>query len=108
MLQQDEPDDYVLATGETHSVKEFVQGVFDKLELDVKKYVEIDPRYFRPAEVDMLLGDSAKAKAKLGWEPRVKFDGLIDMMVESDMELANQEKTLRDAGHDVAKNRWRR
>jgi GDPmannose 4,6-dehydratase len=108
MLQQDEPDDYILATGETHSVKEFAQGVFDKLELDMEKHIEIDPRYFRPAEVDMLLGDPAKAKAKLGWEPRVRFDELIDMMIESDMELAKQEKTLRDAGHEVTKNRWRR
>lgn len=106
MLQQDEPEDYVLATGETHSVKEFVEGVFGKLDLDWNKYVEIDPRYFRPAEVDSLLGDATKAREKLGWEPKVKFDALIDLMLESDLELARQEKTLSEAGHEVAKSKW--
>ncbi len=99
MLQQDEPDDYVIATGETHSVREFAERVFQKLGLDYKKHVVIDPKYFRPTEVDVLLGDAAKAGTKLGWKPRISFDQLIDMMIECDMELANKEKTLRDAGY---------
>ena len=106
MLQQDEPDDYVIATGETHSVREFVEKVFDRLELDWEKYVEIDPRYFRPTEVDILLGDASKAREKLGWKPRVSFEELIHMMVEHDLELARQEKTLREAGHKVIVNKW--
>lgn len=103
MLQADTPGDYVLATGQTHSVKEFVQKVFESLDLDWEKYVEIDKKYFRPTEVDMLLGDSAKAKKELGWEPKVGFDELCKMMVDFDMELARQEKTLKDAGHDLTK-----
>jgi GDPmannose 4,6-dehydratase len=99
MLQQDEPDDYVIATGETHSVREFVERVFQKLGLDFKKHVVIDPKYFRPTEVDVLLGDATKAAKKLGWKPKVNFELLIDMMIECDMELANKEKTLRDAGY---------
>lgn len=99
MLQQDEPDDYVIATGETHSVREFADKVFQKLGLDYSKHVVIDPKYFRPTEVDVLLGDASKAKKKLGWEPKVGFDQLIDMMIESDMELARKEKTLKDAGY---------
>ena len=99
MLQQDEPDDYVIATGETHSVREFADKVFQKLGLDYNKHVVIDPKYFRPTEVDILLGDSAKARKKLGWEPKVSFDQLIDMMLEYDMELAKKERTLRDAGY---------
>lgn len=106
MLQQDEPDDYVIATGETHSVREFIERVFARLGLDWERHVEIDPRYFRPTEVDILLGDSTKAKEKIGWVPKVKFEKLIEMMVEYDMELAGQEKTLRDAGHKVVENRW--
>lgn len=99
MLQADKPNDYVIATGKTHSVKEFTENVFQKLELDYEKYVEIDPRYFRPTEVELLLGDPTRAKEKLGWEPKVDFDQLVDMMIESDMELAQKEKTLKDAGH---------
>lgn len=99
MLQQDEPDDYVIATGKNYSVKEFVTSVFSRLDLDWEKYVETDPRYFRPTEVDELLGNSEKAMKKLGWKPKVDFDGLIEMMIESDMELARQEKTLQEAGH---------
>jgi GDPmannose 4,6-dehydratase len=87
MLQQDEPDDYVLATGETHSIRELLDVAFSHAELDWKKYVEIDPRYFRPAEVDLLLGDPSKAQEKLGWRPRVGFQELIKMMVDSDIEL---------------------
>lgn len=87
MMQQAEPDDYVLATGETHSVREFLDLAFDHAGLDWKKHVEIDPRYFRPAEVDLLLGDSTKARKKLGWQPRVSFPELVRMMVDADMEL---------------------
>ncbi len=101
ILQQDKPDDYVIATGENHSVREFAERVFQKLELNYKEYVTIDQKYFRPTEVDVLLGDSTKAKKKLGWKPRVTFDQLIDMMVEADLELANKEKTLLDAGYGV-------
>lgn len=102
MLQQDTPDDYVIATGETHSVREFVEKVFKKLGMDYRDYVEIDPKYFRPTEVDVLLGDSSKARKNLGWEPKVNFDQLVDMMVKADMELAQREKTLIDAGHNVS------
>ena len=98
MLQQNTPDDFVIATGETHSVREFAEMVFQKLDLDYKRYVEIDKRYFRPTEVDALLGDSTKAKKILNWQPRVSFENLVDMMIASDMELAQKEKTLLDAG----------
>lgn len=98
MMQQDKPDDFVIATGETHSVREFAKKVFTKLDLDYNKYVAVDPRYFRPTEVDILLGDSSKAKKALGWKPKVTFDALIDMMIATDMELAKKEKTLLDAG----------
>jgi GDPmannose 4,6-dehydratase len=84
MLQQDEPDDYVLATGETHSVQEFLEAAFTYAGLDWRDYVKIDPRYFRPAEVDLLIGDYSKAKEKLGWEPTVRFDDLVRMMVDAD------------------------
>ena len=98
MLQQEKPDDFVIATGETHSVREFAERVFQKLDLDYKKYVEIDKRYFRPTEVDALLGDATKARKLLGWQPKVSFEKLIDMMIAADMELAQKEKTLLDAG----------
>jgi GDPmannose 4,6-dehydratase len=98
MLQQDKPDDYVIATGETHSVREFVEKVFSKLNLDYNKHVEVDPRYFRPTEVDVLLGDSTKAREMLGWKPKVSFEKLIDMMIAADLELAKKEKTLIEAG----------
>jgi GDPmannose 4,6-dehydratase len=84
MLQQDEPDDYVLATGETHSVQEFLEAAFTYAGLEWRDYVKIDPRYFRPAEVDLLIGDYSKAKQKLGWEPTVRFDELVRMMVDAD------------------------
>ena len=105
MLQQDKPDDYVIATGENRSVREFAEKVFQKLELDYEKYIAIDQRYFRPTEVDVLLGDSTKARKKLGWAPKVTFDQLIDMMIEADLDLANREKILLDAGYRNAKNR---
>ena len=91
MLQQEEADDYVLATGETYSVREFLDVAFAHLDLDWKPRVEIDPRYFRPAEVDLLLGDATKAKQKLGWTPKVGFKELVHMMVDADMELVRQE-----------------
>ena len=105
MLQQETPDDYVIATGETHSVREFVEKVFEKLGLDYHQYVVIDPKYFRPTEVDVLLGDATKAREALGWKPRVTFDQLIDMMIDFDMELAKKEKTLRDAGYNSCEMR---
>ena len=101
MLQQPEPDDYVVATGESYSVREFLEEAFGLLDLDWRDYVEIDPRYFRPTEVDYLLGDPSKAKEELGWEPQISFKELVKMMVEHDLELARQEKTLKDAGHTV-------
>jgi len=91
MLQQDEPDDYVVATNETHSVREFVQETFSYLDLDWEKYVKHDQRYERPAEVDLLIGDPAKAKRKLGWEPRIKFKELVRLMVDADLNLAEDE-----------------
>ena len=100
MLQQEKPDDYVIALGETHSVREFAEKVFQKLDIDYHNYVEIDPRYFRPTEVDVLLGDSTKARKIFGWEPKVNFDSLIDMMIQTDVELAPREKTLLDAGYE--------
>jgi len=99
MLQQDEPDDYVIATGKNYSVREFLNTVFSRLDLDSERYVETDRRYFRPTEVDELLGNPERAMKKLGWRPRVDLNGLVEMMIESDMELARQEKTLREAGH---------
>jgi GDPmannose 4,6-dehydratase len=87
MLQQDAPDDYVVSTGETHSVQEFVQEAFGYLDLDWKEYVVQDPKYYRPAEVDLLVGDPAKAGAKLGWEPSVDFRQLVRLMVDADMQV---------------------
>ncbi|MCX6049854.1 MAG: GDP-mannose 4,6-dehydratase [Chloroflexi bacterium] len=93
MLQQDAPDDYVVATGETHSVQEFVEEAFSYLDLDWKQYVVQDPKYYRPAEVDLLVGDPAKAGAKLGWEPTVNFRQLVRLMVDADLQtLQNNEK----------------
>ena len=102
MLQQEQPDDYVIATGETYTVRQFCQRAFGRLGLDYQDYVEIDQRYFRPAEVDVLQGDATKAKRVLGWERRVGFEQLADLMVEADLELARREQTLVDAGHEVA------
>jgi GDPmannose 4,6-dehydratase len=86
MMQQDKPDDYVIATGETHSVREFLEEAFGRLNMDWKEYVEIDPRYYRPAEVDLLLGDASKARTKLNWKPKVHFRELVHMMVDSDVK----------------------
>jgi GDPmannose 4,6-dehydratase len=101
MLQQAEPDDYVIATGESHSVREFLDLAASICGMDCERCVELDPRYLRPTEVDFLQGDSSKARAKIGWKPRVSFEELVRMMVEHDLELAHQEKTLADAGHKV-------
>ncbi|HWS90394.1 MAG TPA: GDP-mannose 4,6-dehydratase [Pyrinomonadaceae bacterium] len=95
MMQAEQPDDYVVATGETHSVREFLEEAFGYLGLDWERYVEIDPRYFRPAEVDLLLGDPTKARTILGWEPKVSFKELVKIMVESDMRLAEREQRTR-------------
>jgi GDPmannose 4,6-dehydratase len=100
MLQQDKPDDYVIATGQTHSVREFLDEVFGYLDLDWQKYVEIDPRYYRPSEVDFLQGDSSKARKALKWEPKVTFKGLVKMMTDADMKLAENEKILKDHGRE--------
>ena len=96
MLQQDQGDDYVVATGETHSVREFLDEAFGQLDLDWRQYVEIDPRYFRPTEVDVLLGDSTKAREKLSWAPEVDFRELARLMVEHDLALAEEERILTD------------
>ncbi len=94
MLQQDEPDDYVIATGETHSVREFLELAFRQVGLPWAQFVETDPRYLRPSEVDLLLGDAGKAREKLGWQPRTSFPELVRLMVESDWELAGGEAAL--------------
>jgi GDPmannose 4,6-dehydratase len=98
MLQNDTPDDYVIATGEAHSVREMVELAFAEVGLDWQKYVELDARYLRPTEVDYLQGDSAKARATLGWKPRMSFKKLIQEMVAHDLDLAKQERTLKQAG----------
>jgi GDPmannose 4,6-dehydratase len=101
MLQQEHPEDYVIATGQTHTVRQFCQRAFGRLGLDYEDYVEIDPRYFRPTEVELLQGDAGRAESKLGWKPRIGFEQLADMMVDDDLELAHRERTLIDAGHEV-------
>jgi GDPmannose 4,6-dehydratase len=95
MLQQEAPDDYVIATGEAHSVREFLEAAFARVGLDWRDYVEIDPRYFRPTEVDHLLGDASKARQRLGWRPRVSFPELVARMVDHDLELARREALVR-------------
>ena len=101
MLQQPEPDDYVVATGESHSVREFLDLAGERCGLSWKDHVETDPRYLRPTEVDALCGDASKARTKLGWKPKVSFEQLVAMMVDHDLELARQERTLAEAGHKV-------
>lgn len=98
MLQQDKPDDYVVATGESHSVREFVEEVFSYLGLDWRKYVEIDKQYLRPTEVDYLEGNAGKARRVLGWKPKVKFRELARMMADADMEIARCEKIIKERG----------
>jgi GDPmannose 4,6-dehydratase len=108
MLQQDEPGDFVIATGEQHSVRDLVEEAFGLLDLDWQQHVETDLRYFRPAEVDTLLGDASKARRKLGWEPKITFKELVRLMVESDMKLARRERLLADAPEGFAANGSRR
>lgn len=91
MLQQEKPDDYVIATGETHSVQEFLEEAFSHVGLDWRKFVEIDPKYLRPTEVDLLIGDASKAKAALGWQPTVTFQALVRLMVDADMAALQHE-----------------
>ena len=102
MLQQPEAEDYVIATGESHTVRDFLDEAARNLGLDWKKHVESDPRYLRPAEVHSLRGDASKAREKLGWQPAVGFSQLVAMMVEHDLDLARGEQALRQAGHSVA------
>ena len=92
MLQQPQADDYVVATNELHTVREFCELTFSRLGLDYRDFVEVDPRYFRPAEVDLLLGDATKARTMLDWTPRVSFQELVEMMVDGDLELAQRER----------------
>ena len=98
MLQQEKPDDYVVATGECYSVREFLEEAFGHVDLNWEDYVEVDPQFFRPTEVEHLHGDPAKAKAQLGWAPKVSFKQLVSEMMEHDLQLAKQEKVLQDAG----------
>jgi GDPmannose 4,6-dehydratase len=101
MLQQPRGDDFVIATGRSMSVREFAERAFAHVGLSAKDFIKIDQRYMRPSEVDTLCGDASKAHTTLGWTPRTSIEQLITMMVESDLELARREKTLRDAGHDI-------
>jgi GDPmannose 4,6-dehydratase len=94
MMQQDKPEDFVIATGETHTIKDFLDEAFSYAGVDWKKYVKVDPRYYRPAEVDLLIGDATKAKQKLGWQPKTTFKELVRLMVDADIELLNKERHL--------------
>jgi GDPmannose 4,6-dehydratase len=98
MMQQEKPDDFVIATGERHSVQELCEAAFGLVDLDWNEHVQIDERYLRPSEVDTLEGDASKAKELLGWTPTVGFTELVEMMIESDLALATRERTLVDAG----------
>ena len=98
MMQYDVPEDWVLATGETHTVKEFAEKTFEKLDLNWEDYVEVSEKYFRPNEVDYLLGDPTKASKELSWKPKTSFDELIDMMIESDLILGKREQVLLKEG----------
>jgi GDPmannose 4,6-dehydratase len=99
MMQLDKPDDFVVATGETHTVREFVELAFSYAGLDWKKHIEIDPRYFRPTEVDILQGDFSKAHRQLGWEPKVKFQELVTLMADADIQLLEEELNGRRRAH---------
>jgi GDPmannose 4,6-dehydratase len=101
MLQHSEPNDFVVATGEAYSVKEFLEVSFSRVGLDWQKYVEVDPRYFRPAEVDLLIGDASKAKAILGWEPTHSLQDLVSEMVRSDLKVFHRERFLKEGGFEV-------
>ena len=104
ILQQDQPDDYVIATGETHSVKEFCEEAFAHAGLDWSKYVEIDKRYYRPAEVDLLIGDASKAKQVLGWEPKTRFKDLVKLMVDADLKTLEDQLAGKVARVDVGQH----
>ena len=104
MLQQDQPGDYVIATGETHSVREFLDQAFSHARLDWHDFVEIDPKYLRPAEVDLLVGDASKARRELGWEPSVTFNGLVQLMVDADMSLVHEKEHERFGDTDPTRN----
>jgi len=99
MLQQDSPDDYVVASGETHSVQEFCEAAFGYLDLDWRDYVVQDPRYMRPAEVDLLVGDPAKARRVLNWEPTVSFRELVQIMVDADLEALKRNQHMPQMNH---------
>ena len=101
MLQREEPDDYVIATGETHSVQEFLVEAFSHVGLDWRKFVEIDPKYLRPAEVDLLIGDASKAKATFGWQPTLTFQELVRLMVDADMAAVRHELVGQEQGNAV-------
>ena len=105
MLQQDEPDDYVIATGEAHAVHEFLGEAFSYVGLDWHKLVEIDPKYYRPAEVDCLLGDASKARQKLGWQPKTKFKELVRLMVNADMEAAQRNVHTNSYGGAISNSK---
>ena len=98
MLQQDEPDDYVIATGKAHSVRELVQVAFERAGIDPDKHVRLDPRFLRPAEVEHLIGDASKAREKLGWEPRTSFEEMVRLMVDADIELLERGVPRKQAG----------
>ena len=104
MLQQEAPDDYVLATGETHSVREFLEAAFAHVDLDWRQYVEIDPRYFRPTEVDVLLGDASKARRLLGWEPKVSFGELVRLMVDADLQALLELRQCQDIVRQLSRD----
>ena len=105
MLQNDTPDDYVVCTGKQYSVREFVEATFRVVDLDIDEHVRVDPAYFRPSEVDSLLGDPSKAKRELGWEAKVDLQQLVEMMVEADLEISHREKTLVDHGYSMQSQR---
>jgi GDPmannose 4,6-dehydratase len=100
MMQQDQPDDYVIATGETYTVRDFLDEAFKHLGMDWKKYVEIDPRYYRPTEVDVLMGDSSKARKKLNWQPKLKFADLVRIMVDADLRAESEKPASAIASHE--------
>jgi GDPmannose 4,6-dehydratase len=107
IMQAETPEDFVIATGETHSIREFLDEAFGYLDLDWEAHVEIDPRYYRPAEVDLLLGDASKARRMLGWEPKVTFKELVQLMVNNDLKIARKERMIEEAGGESpALNRW--
>jgi GDPmannose 4,6-dehydratase len=99
MLQKDEPDDYIIATGETHSVRDFLAETFSYLGLNWEDHLEIDPKYYRPAEVELLIGDASKARMNLGWEPKVRFKELVHLMADADVELAMEEVHLNSSAN---------